>query len=39
MNKWMWILAVVMLSACASYSGRNLKAGEAGLEAVLNEMG
>jgi len=28
-----------MLSACASYSGSNLKAGEAGLPDVLREMG
>jgi len=33
------MLAVAMLSACASYGGRNLQAGEAGLEDVLREMG
>jgi len=39
MVKWPWILAVALLSACASYSGSNLKPGEAGVEDVLREMG
>jgi len=39
MLKWLWILAVAILSACASYSGGNLKVGEAVLEDVLREMG
>ena len=39
MTRWIWILAVTMLCSCASYSGRNLKAGEAGLDDVIREMG
>ena len=39
MNGWIGILAVAALSGCASYSGSNLKLGEAGVEDVVREMG